>query len=83
MTQFQTTRGTTIYVDLSLVHADVQQLMRDHRMGTGIVHDNLQSSRCSCKRGMVGEVCIECGGVMVRTGTCSTCVECGATGGCG
>lgn len=31
-----------------------------------------------------GEVCIECGGVrMIRTGICSTCLDCGTSGGCG
>lgn len=30
-----------------------------------------------------GGVCHVCGGLMVRTGTCTTCTSCGETGGCG
>lgn len=30
-----------------------------------------------------GNSCRDCGGMMVRTGTCETCTECGSTGGCG
>lgn len=30
-----------------------------------------------------GNFCIECGGLLVRTGTCETCQDCGTpTGGC-
>lgn len=31
-----------------------------------------------------GDLCPKCGGLMVRTGTCSTCSSCGeSSGGCG
>lgn len=30
-----------------------------------------------------GGVCRDCGGMTVPTGACSTCRECGSTGGCG
>jgi hypothetical protein len=30
-----------------------------------------------------GGVCFACGGMTVRTGTCTTCTSCGETGGCG
>lgn len=34
--------------------------------------------------GFTGEVCNDCGGLrMVRSGACSTCQDCGASGGCG
>jgi len=29
------------------------------------------------------EPCHECGGMTIPTGTCTTCIVCGATGGCG
>ena len=33
--------------------------------------------------GFTGELCASCGGAnMVRSGTCSTCVDCGSTSGC-
>jgi ribonucleoside-diphosphate reductase alpha chain len=31
----------------------------------------------------IGEICTICGGMMVRTGKCNTCTNCGVTGGCG
>lgn len=30
-----------------------------------------------------GRFCSECGGHMVKTGTCDTCTSCSASGGCG
>lgn len=30
-----------------------------------------------------GEICRTCGGLMVRTGTCHTCTQCGDSTGCG
>lgn len=30
-----------------------------------------------------GKVCTNCGGLMIRTGTCHTCTSCGNTDGCG
>lgn len=30
-----------------------------------------------------GEICTDCGAIMVRTGACYTCPECGKAGGCG
>jgi hypothetical protein len=30
-----------------------------------------------------GGVCHDCGGMLVRTGTCRTCMECGSSDGCG
>jgi hypothetical protein len=30
-----------------------------------------------------GGTCFACGGLTVRTGTCTTCTQCGETGGCG
>lgn len=29
------------------------------------------------------EVCKNCGGLMIQTGTCMTCTQCGQTTGCG
>lgn len=30
-----------------------------------------------------GNYCVQCGGMMVQTGTCETCTSCGNTSGCG
>lgn len=62
------------------------------------MHTNLEVGLCVCTHpdpnirlgqqvlrppSMSGSTCIDCGGMMVRTGTCETCTECGSTGGCG
>lgn len=33
--------------------------------------------------GTTGDTCRNCGGLMIRTGTCMTCTQCGDTTGCG
>ena len=30
-----------------------------------------------------GDLCKTCGGMLIRTGTCHTCTQCGDTTGCG
>lgn len=30
-----------------------------------------------------GGICFNCGGMTVRTGSCTTCTSCGTSGGCG
>lgn len=30
-----------------------------------------------------GDSCYKCGGITIRTGTCTTCTTCGESGGCG
>jgi hypothetical protein len=73
--------GVTVF---GFPHRSVVELLQPHRLGAGIMHDNLDRSRCACMRGAdAGQVCMECGGMMIRTGTCHTCTECGTTGGCG
>lgn len=29
------------------------------------------------------DFCLRCGGMLMRTGTCQTCTQCGQSGGCG
>lgn len=66
------------------LHPSVVALMQKHRMGIAQVHDDLDATRCLCRRDRdEGETCRDCGGMTVRTGTCTTCTECGTTGGCG
>lgn len=71
---------------------DVAKAMSEHNLSPGITHTDLQVSGCACRYGgsvvmtrpqQTGEVCASCGGMAVRTGTCTTCVECGTSGGCG
>ena len=64
-------------------------LLAQHRQPNG-VHTNLQPAQCTCGGTVVmarpfssGNICPACGGIMVQTGTCTTCTECGTTGGCG
>lgn len=71
--------------DMITPHPSVVALMQRHALGVGIVHDDLQASTCACRKRAAseGQVCASCGGLMVRTGTCHTCTQCGTTGGCG
>lgn len=64
-------------------------LLAQHR-NPSAVHTNLQPGQCACAGTIVmarpvssGDICAVCGGMTVRTGTCTTCTECGTTGGCG
>ena len=71
--------------------AEVAYLARQHNLAFPGEHTNLTASLCLCQKTQVvasrpnltGEVCAVCGGMMVRTGTCTTCTSCGTTGGCG
>ncbi len=74
-----------------------QQALAQHRLLQVATHDNLNPSDCSCRwavepaldpprpmGGNEGRVCAACGGSnMVRTGTCHSCTDCGASDGCG
>lgn len=75
--------GDGVHVRVMPLHPSVSALMRSHRLDAQTWHDNLRANDCACKRGLAGETCHECGGIMVRTGTCYTCTVCGETGGCG
>lgn len=45
---------------------------------------NLKAREASRQSVPSGDPCPRCGGIMVRTGTCSTCQSCGeSSGGCG
>ncbi len=65
-------------------------LMLDHNLADpAFVHSNLEPTECVCHRGHGGpirregmDVCSDCGGLTIPTGSCMTCVECGASGGC-
>lgn len=69
--------------------ADVAQLVSAHDLrDQGVVHTDLDVLSCACRAvarrpNSTGDVCTDCGGMMVRTGSCTTCVECASTGGCG
>lgn len=74
--------------------ADVRAELEQHRLGLPVVHDDYQHALCACASAVVsappanpglpdGGICFRCGGMTVRTGTCTTCTGCGETGGCG
>jgi ribonucleoside-diphosphate reductase alpha chain len=42
------------------------------------IHKSPESSAKS-----LGSLCVRCGGIMMKTGTCYTCTQCGSSGGCG
>lgn len=71
-------------------HASVAAMIPAHNLrNERFVHTNLEARSCACqgitfvRPQQTGEMCSSCGGMMVRTGTCTTCTECGNTGGCG
>ncbi len=75
---------------------ELERLVRLHDLSDPeYVHADYVASQCGCaSRAAVGsvvkavpnttgEVCASCGGMMIRTGTCTTCTQCASTGGCG
>lgn len=68
----------------ALVELVMAHDLRDSRM----VHTDLDVSRCACRHVVyqrpqqTGNTCANCGGMAVQTGTCTTCTECGTSGGC-
>lgn len=65
-----------------------------HRGGSEVTHTDFRHEACACARLVAsrppaqlglpdGGVCFRCGGMTVRTGTCTACTTCGETGGCG
>ncbi len=66
-------------------------------LGEDFLHNDYHHDECACRdlsafivqkpRALAtlqdGGVCFACGGLTVRTGTCTTCTQCGETGGCG
>jgi hypothetical protein len=75
------------------VTPEVEAEVRKHVLIPGYTHTDYQALLCRCtepapKKSYAdslpdGGACHVCGGMMVRTGTCSTCTQCGETGGCG
>lgn len=77
-----------------IVYASVD-VAPEHNLLPNFVHTNLQAFMCACKEAVAsvqprpqtsapdGGICFACGGITVRTGTCTTCTECGTSGGCG
>ncbi len=81
--------------EVSWLPADVFAEASRHRLDLeAFLHDDFGHQRCSCSGQRVsapprmtglpdGGTCFACGGMTVRTGTCTTCTSCGETGGCG
>lgn len=77
--------------------AETETLLRQHK-NLDAVHTDLQPASCVCATASApiglgtvvtrppqssGNACFACGGITVQTGSCTTCTECGTTGGCG
>jgi hypothetical protein len=76
------------------VTPEVETEVRAHRgFADPVLHTDYQASLCECSQVVAsvpgnaalpdGGICFACGGMTVRTGTCTTCTGCGETGGCG
>lgn len=70
--------------------SETEELVRRHNLSYDGEHTDLQPGACACRARVVaavpvssGDACYVCGGLTVRTGTCTTCTNCGTTGGCG
>lgn len=88
----------TIRATVDEIHPSAWDALAEHRLLPGYIHNNLEASECSCRltdrapknslppRNAAledGGICFACGGLTVRTGSCTTCTECGTTSGCG
>lgn len=78
-------------VPVADLHPSVVGLLADHQHPAA-THSDLDAARCSCRHlgtpvaappRSTGDICMSCGGMTVRTGTCHTCTSCGTSGGCG
>lgn len=74
--------GKPVFVDSNLIETD------DRAMLLEAVLERVKTSPPSKKASKVmdqsdASVCMDCGSIMTRTGTCYTCLQCGSTGGCG
>jgi hypothetical protein len=83
---------------LDVVYTSMDQVV-GHSLVENLIHTNLQADLCICSaqstsyRAKVtipsrlsspdGGICYACGGLTVRTGSCTTCTTCGTSGGCG
>lgn len=69
-------------IDLAHVHPDKEQSdpQTTNKVATAIAKVNGSSG--SNGKVKAGELCSQCGGITVRSGTCSVCVNCATTSGC-
>lgn len=76
--------------DMVVRSGEVASLVLRHELAFSGAHTDLDRDLCVCSGysserppNFTGETCSSCGGMAVRTGTCTTCTTCGTTGGCG
>ncbi|MFC4078253.1 vitamin B12-dependent ribonucleotide reductase [Salinithrix halophila] len=62
----------------SHIHSEMEQGLAEVTGATEVPHDNLDAIRASSG----APLCIECGGMTKRNGSCYVCLDCGATTGC-
>jgi hypothetical protein len=75
-----------------LMPEDVVESMAAHNLAYKGDHTNLDIAYCVCKAQVAalkpqaglpdGGICFKCGGMTIRTGTCTACTSCGESGGC-
>lgn len=78
--------GSTTMLEIEITIPEIAEAILHHYDLSQPLHDNLHPGWCSCNRSRRhddGNTCSDCGGTMIRTGTCHTCTTCGSTGGCG
>jgi ribonucleoside-diphosphate reductase alpha chain len=67
-------------IDLAHVHPDKEGDSQDTKVAKAI--ETMHGSHKSNGKMKPGELCGTCGGITVRSGTCSVCVMCATTSGC-
>lgn len=75
---------------MSLSQVELRVLLEPHNLkNETLLHTDVDVRGCACRAVVArppqssGNACHDCGGIMVQTGTCTTCTGCGNTGGCG
>lgn len=75
----------------AVAQAQINEEIERHDLAFPSLHTDYDHLLCACAKvaprpqvGLPdGGICFRCGGMTVRTGTCTTCTTCGETGGCG
>ena len=69
--------------DLGIVHAEKESEIDSHGVGTEKKEKTVPDKKLANGHALAGTVCRKCGGMMIQSGSCHSCLECGdTTGGC-
>jgi len=74
-----------VYAAIDLGNKNLVELGADFRIERWISMTHLKHTDAFVGSGatQTGNICPECGGTTIRTGTCESCLNCGHSEGCG